>query len=109
MGLPLRSLAIPLLTMSLVFGVPRHVLLTSAEPGREGYSYGTASTAPNPFEQVPREITPDQDLTLPAVEEVDPDPEDGAAGLRDQPLDGHAGGLPSRRKPPTSVELVLKF
>ena len=65
--------------MSLVFGVPRHVLFTSAEPGREGYSYGTASTAPNPSEQAPREITPDQYLTLPAVEEVDPDPE-GAAG-----------------------------
>ena len=80
MRLPLRSISIPLLTMSLVFGVPRHVLFTSAEPGREGYSYGTASTAPNPFEQVPLEITPDQDLTLPAVEEVDPDPEDGAAG-----------------------------
>jgi len=77
---PLRSLALPLLTMSLVFGVPRHVLFTSAEPGREGYSYGTASTAPNASEQAPREITPDQYLTLPAVEEVDPDPEDGAAG-----------------------------
>jgi hypothetical protein len=78
MPFPLRSLAIPLLTMSLVFGVPRHVLFTSAELGREGYSYGTASTAPNPSEQA-REITPDQNLTLPAVEEVDP--EDGAAGI----------------------------
>ena len=77
---PLRSLSIPLLTMSLVFGVPRHVLFTSAEPGREGYSYGTASTAPNPFEQAPREITPDQGLTLPAIDDVDPDPENGATG-----------------------------
>jgi hypothetical protein len=77
---PLRSLAIPLLTMSLVFGVPRHVLFMSAEPGREGYSYGTASTAPNASEQAPREITPDQELTLPAIDEVDPDPENGATG-----------------------------
>ena len=77
---PLRSLSIPLLTMSLVFGVPRHVLFTSTEPGREDNCYGTASTAPNASEQAPREITPDQYLTLPAVEEVDPDPEDGAAG-----------------------------
>ena len=73
---PLRSLAIPLLTMSLVFGVPRHVLFTAAEPGREGHSYATASTAPNASEQTPPEITPDRDLTLPALEEVDP--EDGA-------------------------------
>ena len=77
---PLRSLAIPLLTMSLVFGVPRHVLFMSAEPGLEGYSYGTASTAPNASEQAPREITPDEYLPFPAVEEVDPDPEDGTAG-----------------------------
>ena len=42
---------------------------------------GTASTAPNASEQAPREITPDQHLTLPAVEEVDPDSEDGAAGI----------------------------
>ena len=77
---PLRSLALPLLTMSLVFGVPGHVPFTSAEPGREGYSYGTASTAPNASEQAPREITPNQDLTLPAIDEVDPDPENGATG-----------------------------
>jgi hypothetical protein len=75
---PLRSLAIPLLTMSLVFGVPRHVLFTSDEPGKEVYSYGTASTTPNAAEQTPPEITPEQESTLPAVEEVDP--EDGAAG-----------------------------
>ena len=81
---PLRSLSIPLLTMSLVFGVPRHVLFTSAEPGREGNCYGTASTAPNASEQVPREITPDQELIFSAVEEADPDPEEGAGTSTNQ-------------------------
>ena len=81
---PLRSLALPLLTMSLVLGVPRHVLFTSAEPGRDGYSYGTASTAPNASEQVPREITPDQELIFSTVEEADPDPEEGAGTSTNQ-------------------------
>jgi hypothetical protein len=74
----LRSLAVPLLMMTLVFGVPRYVEGTTDGSGGGARDYGTFSTAPNPSEQAPPESIPDHDLTLPALEQIDPDPEASA-------------------------------
>jgi hypothetical protein len=60
--------------MTLVFGVPRYLQRTADATADGTCGYGTASTAPNPAEQAPREITPDRASDLPEVEPFDPDP-----------------------------------
>ena len=66
---PLRSLAVLLLLVTLVFGLPRYAQGTDGTGGGAG-DYGTSTTtAPDPTEQAPPEITPDHDPSLPA-----PDP-----------------------------------
>jgi hypothetical protein len=69
-----RFLSLPLLTMALIFGVPRNLHRTADATADGTCGYATASTAPNPAEQAPREITPDRASNLPELEPFDPDP-----------------------------------
>ena len=81
----LHSLAIPLLLATLVFGVPRYPQGTPNETGGAG-AYG--SSAPNPSEQAPLEITPDHEpsFSKPDAPQQYGDPaEDGTSGRAYQP------------------------
>ena len=73
-----RFLALPLLTTTLVFGVPRYLQRTADATADGAWAYATASTTPNAAEQAPREITPDRALDLPEPFDPDPSAEEGS-------------------------------